>query len=95
VFEEFLGPSEFATHGERVVSGQRVMQASSDIFLGWPRLESAETASRATSTPSSRLEGVGGDRGMIPKGMAMYGRLCGWTTARAHARLGGDRLLPW
>ena len=40
VFEEFLGPSEFANHGERVVVGQRLMQASSDIFLGWVHIDS-------------------------------------------------------
>src|SRR4030088_3474102 len=38
VLEEFLGPSEFSNHGERVVAGQRLMQASSDIFLGWPHV---------------------------------------------------------
>src|SRR6476660_107610 len=35
VLEDFLGPSEFSNHGERVVTGQRLMQATSDIFLGW------------------------------------------------------------
>ena len=40
VLEEFLGPSEFENHGERVVTGQRLMQASSDIFLGWLHVES-------------------------------------------------------
>ena len=40
VLEEFLGPSEFSNHGERVVVGQRLMQAASDIFLGWLHVES-------------------------------------------------------
>jgi Uncharacterized protein conserved in bacteria (DUF2252) len=40
VLEEFLGPSEFANHGQRVVIGQRLMQASSDIFLGWLHVKS-------------------------------------------------------
>jgi uncharacterized protein (DUF2252 family) len=93
VLEEFLGPSEFSNHGERVVTGQRLMQASSDIFLGWLHVE----------------EGIdGGDRDfygrqlkdwkgsaeierMKPSGLAAYGRLCGWTLARAHAR-SGDRI---
>ena len=39
VLEGFLGPSEFENHGERVVAGQRLMQAASDIFLGWLHVE--------------------------------------------------------
>ena len=54
VLEEFLGPSEFENHGERVVTGQRLMQASSDIFLGWVHVESgSRRPARATSTAAS------------------------------------------
>ena len=50
VLEEFLGPSEFANHGERVVAGQRLMQATSDIFLGWVHVEGGLDGRPATST---------------------------------------------
>ena len=52
-FEPFLGPSEFTNHGQRVVTGQRLMQAASDIFLGWVHVRRGSTASRATSTCAS------------------------------------------
>jgi len=93
VLEPLLGRSEFPNHGQRVVTGQRLMQATSDIFLGWLRV-------------TSGIDGKGHDyyvrqlkdwKGsaeidqMIPKGMASYGKLCGWTLARAHAR-SGDRI---
>ena len=52
VLEPFLGKSEFANHGQRVVEGQRLMQAASDIMLGWIRTE-ASTGSSATSTSAS------------------------------------------
>ncbi len=54
VLEEFLEASEFENHGERVVTGQRLMQASSDIFLGWLHVESGlDESSPATSTGAS------------------------------------------
>ena len=57
VLEEFLGPSEFSNHGERVVTGQRLMQATSDIFLGWLHVDSGSMRSRATSTAASSRTG--------------------------------------
>jgi uncharacterized protein (DUF2252 family) len=93
VFEEFLGPSQFSNHGERVVVGQRLMQASSDIFLGWLHVESGLDG-RARDFYGRQLKDWKGSaeiEQMVPKGMAMYGRLCGWTLARAHAR-SGDRI---
>jgi uncharacterized protein (DUF2252 family) len=93
VLEEFLGPSEFANHGERVVVGQRLMQASSDIFLGWLHVESGLDG-HARDFYARQLRDWKGSaeiEQMIPKGMAMYGQLCGWTLARAHAR-SGDRI---
>jgi uncharacterized protein (DUF2252 family) len=93
VLEEFLGPSEFENHGERVVTGQRLMQASSDIFLGWLHVE-AGVDGQARDFYGRQLKDWKGSaevEQMIPKGMAQYGRLCGWTLARAHART-GDRI---
>jgi uncharacterized protein (DUF2252 family) len=93
VLEEFLGPSEFDNHGQRVVVGQRLMQATSDIFLGWLHVE-AGIDGRARDFYGRQLKDWKGSaeiEQMIPKGMAAYGRLCGWTLARAHAR-SGDRI---
>jgi hypothetical protein len=75
-----------------VVAGQRLMQASSDIFLGWQRAEGTDGHTRDFYVRQLRdwkfsLE----IENMIPRGMRMYGRLCGWTLARAHAR-SGDRI---
>jgi uncharacterized protein (DUF2252 family) len=93
VLEEFLGASEFDDHGERVVSGQRLMQASSDIFLGWLHVESGfDQQPRDYYCRQLRdQKGSAEIERMTPKGMATYGRMCGWTLARAHAR-SGDRI---
>ena len=93
VLEEFLGPSEFSNHGERVVVGQRLMQASSDIFLGWLHIDSGLDG-KARDFYGRQLKDWKGSaeiEQMVPKGMAAYGKLCGWTLARAHAR-SGDRI---
>jgi uncharacterized protein (DUF2252 family) len=93
VLEEFLGHSEFKNHGQRVVTGQRLMQASSDIFLGWVHVE-AGIDGLARDFYGRQLKDWKGSaeiEQMVPKGMATYGRLCGWTLARAHAR-SGDRI---
>jgi uncharacterized protein (DUF2252 family) len=93
VFEEFVGPSEFSNHGERVVVGQRLMQASSDIFLGWLHVESGLDG-QARDFYGRQLRDWKGSaeiEQMVPKGLAIYGTLCGWTLARAHAR-SGDRI---
>jgi hypothetical protein len=93
VLEPFLGPSEFPNHGERVVTGQRLMQAASDIFLGWVHVPSGLDG-RSRDFYVRQLKDWKGSaeiEQMIPKGMATYGRLCGWTLARAHAR-SGDRI---
>jgi uncharacterized protein (DUF2252 family) len=93
VLEPFLGASEFANHGERVVVGQRLMQASSDIFLGWLHVDSGlDGQARDFYVRQLRdWKGSAEIEQMIPKGLALYGRLCGWTLARAHAR-SGDRI---
>jgi uncharacterized protein (DUF2252 family) len=93
VLEGFLGPSEFDNHGERVVTGQHLMQAQSDIFLGWLHVE-AGFDGRDRDFYGRQLKDWKGSaevEQMLPKGMATYGRLCGWTLARAHAR-SGDRI---
>jgi uncharacterized protein (DUF2252 family) len=93
VLEEFLGPSEFENHGERVVAGQRLMQASSDICLGWLHVESGIDGQERDfyGRQLKDWKGSAEIEQMIPTGMAAYGRLCGWTLARAHAR-SGDRI---
>ena len=93
VLEEFLGPSEFSNHGERVVTGQRLMQASSDIFLGWLHVDSGldEQPRDFYGRQLKDWKGSAETEQMVPLGMATYGRLCGWTLARAHAR-SGDRI---
>jgi uncharacterized protein (DUF2252 family) len=93
VLEPYLGKSVYTNHGERVVAGQRLMQATSDIFLGWIRAETT-------------LDGYARDfyvrqlwdwkssvdlDTILPKGLEFYGEVCGFLLARAHAR-SGDRI---
>jgi uncharacterized protein (DUF2252 family) len=93
VMEEFVRPSEFRNHGERVVTGQRLMQASSDIFLGWVHVEAGldESPRDFYGRQLKDWKASAEIEGMAPKTLATYGRMCGWTLARAHAR-GGDRI---
>jgi uncharacterized protein (DUF2252 family) len=93
VLEEHVGKSEFENHGERVVVGQRLTQASSDIFLGWVHVP-AGLDGIARDFYGRQLKDWKGSaeiEQMVPAGMAVYGKLCGWTLARAHART-GDRI---
>jgi uncharacterized protein (DUF2252 family) len=93
VLEDFLDASEFSNHGERVVTGQRLMQATSDIFLGWVHVKAGQDG-RPRDFYGRQLKdwkGAAEIEQMIPQGMAIYGRWCGWTLARAHAR-SGDRI---
>jgi uncharacterized protein (DUF2252 family) len=93
VLAEYAGRSQYNNQGERVVAGQHLQQAQSDIFLGWTRI-------------ANPVDGVERDfyvrqlkdwkfsvpiEMMLPEGMALYAGLCGWTLARAHAR-SGDRI---
>jgi uncharacterized protein (DUF2252 family) len=93
VLAEYAGRSAYNNQGERVVAGQHLQQAQSDIFLGWTRV-------------ANPVDGVERDfyvrqlkdwkfsvpiEIMLPEGMALYAGLCGWTLARAHAR-SGDRI---
>ncbi|MGY4766309.1 DUF2252 domain-containing protein [Kribbella sp. CWNU-51] len=78
--------------GERVVVGQRLMQAAGDIFLGWQRVEGIDGQPRDFYLRQLRdMKGSAAVERMDPRGMTMYGQLCGWTLARAHAR-SGDRI---
>jgi uncharacterized protein (DUF2252 family) len=93
VLEEFVAPSEYTNHGQRVVVGQRLMQATGDIFLGWLNVKSGIDG-QSRDFYGRQLKDWKGSaeiEGMAPKGMAAYGKLCGWTLARAHAR-SGDRI---
>jgi uncharacterized protein (DUF2252 family) len=93
VLEDLLPRSQFDNHGQRVVSGQRLMQASSDILLGWLRVQSddGEFARDFYVRQLRDWKGSAPIDQMVPHGMAAYGRACGWTLARAHAR-SGDRV---
>ena len=93
VLEDFLGPSEFENHGERVVTGQRLMQASSDIFLGWLHVDAGFDGQERDfyGRQLKDWKGSAETEQMVPQGMAAYGKVCGWTLARAHAR-SGDRI---
>jgi uncharacterized protein (DUF2252 family) len=86
VLEDHLPKSRYRQPGERVVQGQRLMQASSDIFLGWSR---GEQAGRYFYWRQLRdMKGSVEIETMIPEGMTFYAGICGWTLARAHARSG-------
>lgn len=75
--------------GARVVGGQRLMQAASDIFLGWQRVEGIDGRERDFYVRQLRdMKGSAVVEQMDPRSMTIYGQLCGWTLARAHARSG-------
>ena len=85
-------PAEFANQGQRVVAGQRLMQAASDIFLGWQRTGGLDGQPRDFYVRQLRDWKCSFDiESLRPEGLRLYGELCGWTLARAHAR-SGDRI---
>ena len=91
VLERFTKKSVYGNHGARVVAGQRLMQASSDIFLGWQRADGIDT--RPHDYYVRQLQDWKGSidtDNMVPEGLVEYGKLCALTLARAHAR-SGDR----
>ena len=93
VLERFVGKSEYANRGQRVVAGQRLMQATSDIFLGWERV-SAGLDGEERDFFIRQLKDWKGSFEMeaaVPAGAAAYAKICGRTLARAHAR-SGDRV---
>jgi hypothetical protein len=91
VLERYTEKSEYENHGERVVVGQRLMQAASDIFLGWERFEWNGVTRDYYIRQLRDWKGSADLEGMSPQGMLLWGQMCGWTLARAHART-GDRL---
>jgi uncharacterized protein (DUF2252 family) len=93
VLADYCGRSQYANQGERVVAGQHLMQAQSDIFLGWARVPNpVDGLDRDFYVRQLRDWKFSAPiEAMIPTGMEIYARLCGWTLARAHAR-SGDRI---
>jgi uncharacterized protein (DUF2252 family) len=89
VLEAHVGPSEFAHHGERVVVGQRLMQSSSDIFLGWVTATGIDGQDRHFYVRQLwDWKGSVDLDTILPYSLRVYGELCSWTLARAHARSG-------
>jgi uncharacterized protein (DUF2252 family) len=84
VLERHLGPSAYSNHGQRVVSGQRIMQAASDLFLGWTETDSIDFYIRQLRDMKLSVNIAS----LNPQRFIDYCRLCSWTLARAHARSG-------
>ncbi|MFD3548206.1 DUF2252 domain-containing protein [Streptomyces sp. NPDC058655] len=92
VLAAHVGASRYRNQGERVVAGQRLMQATSDIFLGWERVDGIDGRQRDFYVRQLRdWKGIAMPERMQPKDMRVFGELCGLTLARAHAR-SGDRI---
>ena len=90
VLEPFLGKSAFASHGQRVVEGQRLMQAASDIMLGWIKVDALDGTGQRDFYIRQLWDGKGSAlvEAFEPDRMLVYAELCGSTLARAHARSG-------
>ncbi|WP_329481616.1 DUF2252 family protein [Kribbella sp. NBC_01484] len=86
VLEPYVGKSRYRQHGERVVQGQRMMQAASDIYLGWTK--GLDVSRHFYWRQLRDMKGSAVVEEMIPLGLTYYARICGWTLARAHARSG-------
>jgi uncharacterized protein (DUF2252 family) len=86
VLEPYVGKSRYRQHGERVVQGQRMMQAASDIYLGWTK--GLDVRRHFYWRQLRDMKGSAVVEEMIPLGLTFYARICGWTLARAHARSG-------
>jgi uncharacterized protein (DUF2252 family) len=86
VLEDHLPKSRYRQPGERVVQGQRMMQAASDIFLGWTR--GVDVKRHFYWRQLRDMKGSALVEAMSPLGLEFYARICGWTLARAHARSG-------
>jgi uncharacterized protein (DUF2252 family) len=86
VLEGPLPKSRHPQHGQRVVAGQRMMQAASDIFLGWTK--GADRTRHYYWRQLRDMKGSAEVEAMAPPGLGFYAGICGWTLARAHARSG-------
>jgi uncharacterized protein (DUF2252 family) len=93
VLAPFTSPGRYKHHGRRVVEGQRLMQAASDIMLGWLTVERGFDGRPHHFYVRQLWDGKGSveTEGMTPADLRLYGRLCGGTLARGHAR-SGDRI---
>ena len=92
VLERFVGESTYRHHGERVVAGQRLMQAATDVFLGWQRITGLDGITRDYYVRQFHdWKGSADPDALLVPGATLYARICGATLARAHARW-GDRL---
>jgi uncharacterized protein (DUF2252 family) len=92
VLEWFLGRSTYPHHGQRVVAGQRLMQAATDIFLGWQRVKGPDGVARDYYVRQFQdWKGSADPETLQVPGATLYARICGATLARAHARW-GDRI---
>ncbi|MFF5078076.1 DUF2252 domain-containing protein [Actinoplanes sp. NPDC000266] len=87
VLAEHIKADDWDNHGRRVVAGQRLMQAHSDIFLGWQSYGGRDFYVRQLRDWKGTMESAS----FKPEGLRLYGEICAWTLARAHAR-GGDRI---
>jgi uncharacterized protein (DUF2252 family) len=90
VLAPFAGASDYANHGERVVVGQRMMQAATDVFLGWTRAPVDNRHFYIRRLKDSRLADLGTQ---LQATLPFYASLCGRTLARAHARAGDPALV--
>ncbi len=86
VYEDEVSPSVYGHHGERVVQGQRMMQATSDVFLGWS--EGVDPTRHYYWRQLRDMKGSVDVDAMGPVSLELYARACGFTLGRAHARSG-------
>jgi uncharacterized protein (DUF2252 family) len=86
VLEAYQPKSRYRQHGERVVAGQRMMQAASDIYLGWTK--GLDVNRHFYWRQLRDMKGSAEVEAATPLGLTIYARICGWTLARAHARSG-------
>jgi uncharacterized protein (DUF2252 family) len=92
VLERFAGKSTYRHHGQRVVAGQRLMQAATDIFLGWIRIKGLDGVTRDYYVRQFHdWKGSADVDSMLVPGATLYARICAATLARGHARW-GDRI---
>jgi Uncharacterized protein conserved in bacteria (DUF2252) len=90
VLEPYAGTSRYADHGQRVVTGQRMLQAASDVFLGWARDDDGRSYYfRQLRDMKTKLDLTS----MTKCEWLEYVEICGWTLARAHARTGNAALI--
>jgi uncharacterized protein (DUF2252 family) len=95
VLAPFAGPSEYQHQGERVVRGERMIQAAADVFLGWTK-GIAIDGKRSRDYYVRQMRDMKGSMDvprMDPEQLGYYGRLCGWALARGHARTGRASLI--